>query len=122
MVEEISFKLGLVGELLPNDFSLGGHLRWKSEGSDFRGEVCYIGWWQSFYTFSEETIFLNDAGEEIGRSPGSPWLAAVIEVDVVQPKPLAVTRGPFEAVDEGTSNVRSNIHGVLLDSCGGKQK
>lgn len=90
MVEQVSFKLGLVGELFPNYFSFGGHLRWKSEGSAFRGEVYCTGWWQSFHSFGDEAILFNDAGEKIGRFPGSPWLAAVVEVDVVQPKPLAV--------------------------------
>ena len=49
------------------------------------------------------------------------WPAAVIEVDVVQPKPLAVPRRAFKAINEGTSDVRLNSHRVFFDSCGEKQ-
>lgn len=110
MVEQISFKLGLVGELFPYYLSFGGHLRWKGEGFSFGGKVLCSRWWEPFFYLSEETIFFNDVGEKVGRFPGDPWLAAFIEVDMVQPKSLAVTRGAFKAINKGMNNVRMNIH------------
>ena len=63
-----------------------------------------------------ETIVNDELLDETGRSFRGPREIRIREVNVVQPKPDVITKGPFKVIQQSPGSVSPDIAAVQIDS------